>query len=94
MPAVHWAKSFCKSGLSLVAEHVSANTSAAEVSGPSGQFRRASGPNQAENATAPKTELEEKLFARIKTDLEPWRNGITKEMVEHTYCTVSFVFSA
>lgn len=44
---------------------------------------------QPENVTLPRTPLEEKLFARIPGDLEPWRNGITREMVEHTYCTVS-----
>lgn len=42
-----------------------------------------------ENDTSPRTDLEGKLFARIKEDLEPWRNGISREMVEHTYCTVS-----
>ena len=44
---------------------------------------------QPENVTLPRTPLEERLFARIPSDLEPWRNGITREMVEHTYCTVS-----
>lgn len=43
-----------------------------------------------ENSTGPRSEIEEKLFSRIQADLGPWRNGISQEMVEHTYCTVSF----
>ena len=29
------------------------------------------------------------LFARIDRDLEPWQEGISLDMVERTYCTVS-----
>lgn len=54
---------------------------------PSQQHER---PLSPDTSTSPRTPMEEKLFARIATDLEPWRNGITREMVEHTYCTVIY----
>lgn len=37
--------------------------------------------------------LTEKLFGRIKQDFEPWKDGITLEMVERLYCTVSFFYT-
>ena len=33
--------------------------------------------------------LTAKLFGRIQQDFEPWKDGITLEMVERLYCTVS-----
>lgn len=60
------------------------------VEGVTGSPQVDSGELHLENVTSPRTPLEEKLFARIQSDLEPWRNGITREMVEHTYCTVTF----
>lgn len=34
-------------------------------------------------------EVNQTLFSRIASDLEQWNDGITMEMVERTYCTVS-----
>lgn len=33
--------------------------------------------------------LTAKLFGRIEEDFEPWKDGITLDMVERLYCTVS-----
>jgi hypothetical protein len=31
----------------------------------------------------------QKLLSRIEKELEPWKEGISQEMIERTYCTAS-----
>ncbi len=46
-------------------------------------------------AIANASEATKKLYSRISQDFEPWQGtGITQEMVEHAYCTVSsYIFA-
>lgn len=58
----------------------------ATLTNPSPQRSNKTRLDSSQNVTA----LTEKLFINIDVDLEPWlHTGITKEMVEHTYCSVS-----